>query len=59
MPTPNNTNTSDTLAHYRTLLNDVTTKDYFRLSRQISALKKTFAGESTEQKNKIAWDTLT
>jgi ATP-dependent helicase HrpA len=36
-------------------LNDVTTKDHFRLSRQFSTLKKTPA----EQKDNAAWDKLT
>lgn len=78
MSTPDNPNTlntsntliapnmSDKLTHYRTLLNDVMTKDYFRLSsqmsRQFATLKKSLQSEknvSDEQKNEKSWDKLT
>jgi ATP-dependent helicase HrpA len=66
---------SDTLLHYRTLLNDVTTKDHFRLSRQFATLKKTFSRRTADhvssqgndksneavndRENESPWDKLT
>ncbi len=51
MSTPDTHNISDTLSHYRTLLNDVTTKDHFRLSRQFAIVKKAFAGQSSSEQS--------
>jgi ATP-dependent helicase HrpA len=47
LSTPDPQNITDALSHYRALLDEVTTKDYFRLSRQW----RTVVGKNSQEKN--------